>query len=360
MSDVVRTIAETEQLGRPPLLILEPLAAFLDRHGIGAGPIDAVPIGAGHSNVTYLLTRGDARIVLRRPPRPPFPPSAHDVVREARIQRALAGRARVPEVLAVCEEPGVIGAPFYLMAYVDGQVIGASLPHEIATKDRERIGHQLVDALVELHSVDPAEAGLAGLARPDGYLQRQVRRFAGLWEEGRTRDIPAIDDATAWLHDHMPQSPRATVVHGDYRLGNVMFHRRHGAIELRAILDWEMATLGDPLADLGYLTASWAEPADEENPILQLSAATRAPGFSSRRDLCERYAERSARSVAGLAWYEVLATWKAAIFLERSYRRYLAGTTDDEYFAGLADGVPALARAAGARIRAAEATPFRA
>ncbi len=353
-ADVVRTAAEAAAQPRPPLLVLEPLEAFLDAHGLGAGPVAAEPIGEGHSNVTYALRRGDADLVLRRPPRPPLPPSAHDMLREAALLRKLhAAGVRVPRVLAVCEDPAAIGMPFYVMERLHGVVVTRELPPALGAHGvRSQIGRELVDALVEVHAVDVRAAGLEGLGRPGGYLERQLRRFASIWEQQRTRTLPEVDRLHAWLAERLPASPAATVVHGDFRLGNAMLDRQPPA-RLLAVFDWEMATLGDPLADLGYLCATWARPDDEENPMLELSAVTRLHGFLPPEELVERYALRSGRDVEGLRWYEVLALWKAAVFLESSYRRYLDGTTDDPYFARLDDGVPALARAALARTAAA-------
>lgn len=346
--DVVETAAEAAALRRPPLLVLEPLAAYLDREGLGAGPLAATPIGEGHSNVTFLIERGGDRLVLRRPPRPPLPPSAHDVVREARLQRALAREGvRVPRILAICEDPAVIGMPFYVMEHVDAHVAGPTLPAPLAVAPDRRAAFavELVDALAELHAVDINAAGLDWLGRRSGYLGRQLRRFSGLWADNRTRDMPEMDRVTAWLQAHVPAAEETTVVHGDYRLGNAMFVA-DPLPRLRAILDWELATLGDPLADIGYLVAMWAEPGDEETPMSRLSAVTRLPGFPGRAALRERYASRTGRALDDLRFYEVLALWKSAVFLECSYARYLAGTTDDPYFATLGEGVPTLIRAA--------------
>jgi aminoglycoside phosphotransferase (APT) family kinase protein len=345
--DVVATAAEAAAAPRPPLIVLEPLARFLDEHGIGNGPITAAPIGDGHSNVTYELRRAGARVVVRRPPRPPLPASAHDVLREARVLRAL-GRAgvRVPEVLAVCEDPAVTGMPFFVMEHLEGHVVGPTLPAALDDLGaRAALGHELVDALVELHAVEAAAVGLGDLGRPSGYCARQVRRFAAIWEAQRTRDLVDVESGRAWLERNVPERSAASVVHGDYRLGNVMFES--AAPRLRAVLDWELATLGDPLSDLGYLCATWAMPDDEEdNPMFELSRVTRRRGFLTRDELRERYALGSGREVDDLRWYEVLALWKASIFLESSYRRFSDGTTDDPYFAGLRDGVPTLARQA--------------
>jgi aminoglycoside phosphotransferase (APT) family kinase protein len=350
--DVVRTAREAAALEREPLVILEPLEAFLDGAGLGAGPVEAAPIGDGHSNVTYLLRRGPLRVVLRRPPRGPLPPSAHDVLREARLLRALrpAG-VRVPEVLATCDDAAVIGAPFYVMAFLDGHVLSTDLPAVFdARGHRERIGDELVDALVELHAVDVDAAGLDGLGRRGGYLERQVRRFSGLLETNATRPLPALERVAAWLEETRPEQAETTIVHGDFRLGNAMFAPQ-APPRVVGVLDWELATLGDPLADLGYLTAMWAVPGDPPNPMLDLSAVTRLPGFADRDALARRYAEATGRSIERLGWYRVLALWKAAIFLEGSYKRFLAGSTDDPYFARLGEGVPVLGETAWALAR---------
>lgn len=345
MTDVVATAAEAAAQARPPLIVLEPLTAFLDAHRLGSGPLRAAPLGDGHSNVTYAIARDDVELVVRRPPRPPLPPSAHDVVREARLLSALApAGVRVPRVLAVCEDASVLGMPFYVMERLHGDVVGPSLPDAFARPDvRRRMGEQLVDALAELHAVDVDGAGLAGFGRPAGYLERQLRRFGEIWAARRTRQLPDMDRVQAWLVAHVPRSVDRTVVHGDYRIGNVMYARGG---KLLAVLDWEMATLGDPLADVGYLCATWAEPGDEDHPLLELSAATREPGFPTRDDVRARYARTTGRDLGELRWYETLALWKAAVFLESSYRRWCEGTTDDAFFGRLDEGVPRLARAA--------------
>ncbi|HVX34221.1 MAG TPA: phosphotransferase family protein [Solirubrobacterales bacterium] len=325
----------------------EPLAAYLDRLGIGAGPARIEPIGEGHSNLTFLVEREGARVVLRRPPRGPLPPSAHDVVREARLLSALRPHgAPVPEVLGTCEDEAVIGAPFYVMAWVDGHVLTKAVPTSLAGQ-AERVAACLVDGLVALHELDAGAPELVGFGRPDGYLERQLRRFTGLYETNATRPLPDLEAVADWLVANRPASPPSTVVHGDYRLGNVMF--APSPVRVAAILDWEMATIGDPLADLGYMTAMWSEPGDAPNAVSDLSSVTRGAGFPGRDFLVARYAERSGRSVDALPWYQVLAIWKAAIFLEGSFRRFGAGTTADPYFASLEAGVPALAALARAR-----------
>jgi aminoglycoside phosphotransferase (APT) family kinase protein len=346
--DVVATHAAAAGNARPPLLVVEPLRAFLDEHGLGSGELDVRPIGEGHSNVTYLVRRDGCEFVLRRPPRGPLAPSTHDVLREARLLRALAGSAaRVPRVLAVCADDAVIGAPFYVMERVVGEVLLDTLPPALDTPaERRRCAEELVDALAEVHAVDWRACGLEGFSRdPGGYLERQLRRFAGLWELHRTRDVPAVEHVGAWLRAHLPRSGPATIVHGDYRLGNAMFSAQAPA-RLNAIFDWELAALGDPLADVGYLCALWTERDDPPLGMFELSGTTRLPGFPTRAELIARYEAASGRSVTDIDWYRALALWKATIFMEGNYRRALAGTTDDPWLHGFGEGVVELAERA--------------
>jgi aminoglycoside phosphotransferase (APT) family kinase protein len=306
--------------------------------------VTAEPVGEGHSNVTYRIHRGDEAWVLRRPPRGPLPPSAHDVLREARLLAAVQDSdVRTPRVLAICDDESVIGAPFYVMELVEGHVITTELPEALASEpERRRIGEELVDALVEIHAADWRAHGLEGYGKPTGYLDRQLRRFTGLWEHNRTRELESLERVTAWLGEHKPESGPATIVHGDYRLGNTMFAPAAPA-RLVSIFDWELATIGDPLADVGYLVATYAQAGDPESTILALGAVTRAPGFPTRDELIARYEERSGRSMSDVRWYTALALWKSAIFLEGSYKRRLAGTTDDAFFDLLEHGVPEIA-----------------
>src|SRR5437764_13304590 len=199
--DIVQTTADAHESSRPPLLVLEPLREFLDTHSLGSGEIEASPVGEGHSNVTYLIRRDEAELVLRRPPRPPLPPSAHDVLREARLLRALQDTpARVPTVLAVCDDGAVIGSPFYVMEWIEGEVMVASIPPVLDTPEqRARIAEQLIEALAELHAVDWPAVGLGGSGKPSGYLERQLGRFTGLWEINKTRAIREGEPGGSWL-----------------------------------------------------------------------------------------------------------------------------------------------------------------
>jgi aminoglycoside phosphotransferase (APT) family kinase protein len=342
--DIVRTPSEAAANAREPLLIIEPLRAFLQGSGLEApADLDPVPVGEGHSNVTFMLSTG---VVLRRPPRGPLPPSAHDVLREARLLLALEHTpVRVPRVLAVCQDAEIVGAPFYVMEQVEGEVITDAIPPALdSPQERGRLADQLIDALVELHSVDWAAVGLEGFGKPSGYLERQLRRFTGLWEHNRTRELPEVEEVGEWLRSNLPSSPPATIVHGDFRLGNTMFAPDAPA-RLRAIFDWEMATIGDPLADLGYMVMHWTQPGDAASKF-SLHTVTRLPGFPSREELVARYEERSGRSMTALRWYVTLALWKAVVFMEGNYKRALAGSTDDPYLKSFGDGVLEIAQRA--------------
>jgi aminoglycoside phosphotransferase (APT) family kinase protein len=341
--DIVASLDEVTSDARPPLLVLRPLEAFLDAAGLDAGELEIEPVGDGHSNVTYAIRRGEQEFVLRRPPRPPLPPSAHDVLREARVLRALEGRARVPKVLAISDDDAVIGAPFYIMERVSGDVITTAVPDALDNPEqRRRIADELIDALVEIHTVDWQAVGLEGFGKPSGYLERQLRRFNGLWEHNKTREIPQVETVGEWLRSHMPAQQQATIVHGDFRLGNTMFATGAPA-RLVAVFDWEMATIGDPLADVGYLCQLWVDHDDPPLGMFELGGVSRAEGFPVRAELIARYEERSGRSVRDVQWYRTLALWKSIVFMEGNYKRAVSGATDDPYLKGFGEGVLQLA-----------------
>lgn len=300
--DIVETAAEAEGLARPPLLVLDRVRRFLDERGLGSGEIRARRIGeGGGSNFSFLLEREERSFVLRRPPRPPLPPSAHDVVREARLQLALreAGFARLPTIVAVCEDETVLGVPFYVMTYLDGRVPTDELPPGLESESARRaLGDDLVDTLVEIHAADVTSPGLAAFVRPGSYNERQVRRFAQLWGINKTRELPTVERVGARLADSVPARLPETVVHGDFRLGNTMVAPDEPS-HILAVLDWEMGAIGDPRADVGYLLATYSEPGAPPNP-LGTSPVTSLPGFPSRVELVERYVARSGRVVEPL------------------------------------------------------------
>jgi len=353
-SDIVGSGADADGLSKPPLLVLDRVRAFLDEHGLGSGELRARRIGeGGGSNFTFLLERSAGRYVLRRPPRPPLPPSAHDVVREARLQLGLreAGFTRLPTIVAVCEDESLLSVPFYVMEELEGVVPTEELPPGLESEpSRRALGDDLLDALVEIHAADVTTPGLASFARPGSYNERQVRRFAQLWEINKTRDLPAVDDVGIRLAATVPEPLPSTVVHGDFRLGNTMVGPGDPT-RIAAVLDWEMGAIGDPRADVGYLLATYSEPGGPPNP-LGTSPVTALPGFPSRTDLVERYVARSGRDVEPLAWFEALALWKAAVFCEAIYGRYVRGElgAEDTRAARFEQGVPYLAEAAAAAL----------
>jgi aminoglycoside phosphotransferase (APT) family kinase protein len=354
LGDIVETAAAAHGLAKQPLLVLDRVRAFLDEHGLGSGEVRARRIGeGGGSNFTFLLERDEGRFVLRRPPRPPLPPSAHDVVREARLQLALreAGFERLPTIVAVCEDEAILGVPFYVMTYLDGQVPTDELPPGLESETaRRRLGLDLVDALVEIHAADVSTPSLAAFMRSGSYNERQVRRFAQLWDINKTRELPRVEQVGSWLADTLPEPLPQAAVHGDYRLGNTMVATDDPAT-ITAVLDWEMGAIGDPRADVGYLLATYSEPGGLPNP-LGTSPITALPGFPSKSELVERYVGRSGRDLEPLAWFEALALWKAAVFCEAIYGRYLRGElgAEDARAARFEEGVPYLADAAAEAI----------
>ena len=334
----------------PPLVDEAALARYLDRHLGGREDVKVERHRAGHSNETFFIERGGVEMVLRRPPLGAFLPTAHDVGREYRVLTALNDAdVRTPRTILACDDESVIGAPFYLMERIRGVVIRNELPPAFTIEDRQRIGFEIIDALVELHGVDPASCGLASFGKPEGYLARQLKRWTGQMELTLplTRPLPELEKLGRWLSDHLPESPRGTIVHGDYKLDNVLFTEDPPA-RLLALLDWEMSTLGDPLADLGWMISFWREADDDfdDDAFADLHGVTAVEGFPRRDELVGRYAERTGRDTSNLDWYIVLAVWKLAILLEGSYARHLAGMTDDPFFARMEHGVPALARRA--------------
>jgi aminoglycoside phosphotransferase (APT) family kinase protein len=338
----------------PPGIDAAGVTAWFQAEVPGARPplrFERLP--GGRSNLTYRVrdaAGGD--FVLRRPPLHGVLPSAHDMAREHRIIAALAGtEVPVPAALGLCEDPATSGAPFYVMAYVEGTV-----PRDEATvaaafdpPARAAAADSLVDALVALHRVDPDAVGLGRLGRREGYLERQLRRWQRQLEQSRTRELPALDEVHRRLAASVPaQVGPARVVHGDYRLDNVILSP---AGRVLAVLDWGLCTLGDPLADLGLLLVYWAEPGDAALPLG--TAPTRLPGFPPRAALTARYAARSGRAVDELDYYLAFGYWKLAVILEGVHARYAAGAYgegDDDTWRGFAGTVVQLAE------RALEAT----
>jgi aminoglycoside phosphotransferase (APT) family kinase protein len=332
------------------------LAAFLDERGLGAGEVQVERIPQGHSNLTFTVRRGDETWILRRPPRGELLPTSHDVTREYRIMTALwGGPVPVPRPIVLNEDPEVIGAPFYLMQRVEGVAIRGELPPAYAADEDARLGlaERLIDVLAEIHQVDWNAIGLGNLGKPAGYIERQVRRWTGQLMGAWNREIPELSEVANWLQEHIPESPPPTLVHGDYRLDNLMVLPEPPA-RVTAVVDWEMGTIGDPLADLGYLLTFWRDPGDPPAEFADDAwTISEMPGFPRRQWLVERYRERTGIDVRALDFYQVLAIWKLAILLEGSYKRLKDGMADDPWFERLETGVPALARRALELTRAA-------
>ncbi|MEV1115873.1 phosphotransferase family protein [Actinosynnema sp. NPDC049800] len=304
-----------------PGLDLDRLAAHL-----GTGPLTGDLIPGGRSNLTYRVTDGHERWVLRRPPLGHVLATAHDMSREHRVIKALADTAvPVPRVELLCEDTDVIGAPFYLMEEVPGVALRHRDQCPWLTPDKARtLSERLVDVLADLHAVDPKEVGLGDFGRPDGFLKRQVARWGKQLDASRSRELPGIDELRDRLADSVPESARATIVHGDYRLDNVLV--TEDPLDISAVLDWEMATLGDPLADVGLLCVYWnGIGAREDDPIT--GTVPTLPGFAGTDELVRRYAERSGADTGGLAWYTAFAYFKLAVILEGIHFRFTHGQT---------------------------------
>ncbi|MEU2230688.1 phosphotransferase [Streptomyces vietnamensis] len=322
----------------PPGLDPEQLRRFLDRErpGLVSGPLEARLIEGGRSNLTYVVSDGTGRWVVRRPPLGHVLATAHDMRREHRVISALAGTdVPVPGTVLLCEDESVLGAPFYVMEFVDGTPYRSARQLAPLGPERTRAAVLgLVDTLVDLHAVAPEAVGLGGFGRPEGFLDRQLRRWGKQLDASRGRELPGIDELHAALGRALPSSGTPTVIHGDYRLDNVLVGEDD---RVRAVLDWEMSTLGDPLTDLGLLVM-YSTPLDlPDSPV---STTATAPGHPSPAELVERYAARSGRDTSGLAWYTAFAWFKLAVILEGIHYRWTLGQTVGAGFDRIGELVP--------------------
>jgi aminoglycoside phosphotransferase (APT) family kinase protein len=305
--------------------------------------LTATLIAGGKSNLTFELSCAGGQLILRRPPNGRLLPSAHDMGREARVQRALHRTAvPVPRVVAQDETSQVIGAPFYVMAKVDGHVIRNELPTGYATTadERRRIADALVDVLAELHSVDPERVGLGDFGRPAGYLARQLRRWQSQWEASRTGNVPAVDALGRELAARLPCSPPHTVVHGDFRLDNCLMARDDPSA-VAAVLDWELSTLGDPLTDVGMLLFYWRESGEPQSSLTP--TVTALPGFPGRDHLVDRYASRTGRDLTEVRYYEAFAHFKFAVIAQGIAARVAAGAMAGQDFGDLSGEIVRIA-----------------
>lgn len=311
----------------PPGLDIEQLLPWFRQNVAPVQALSARVIGHGRSNITYRVEADGQPWVIRRPPLSHVQATAHDMGREFRVISALHPTGfPVPKPYAFCPDDSVIGAPFYVMEFVDGFI--AVDPNEVAARfdeaQRRRIGEELIDVLVRLHSIDPEDVGLTGFGRPQGYLERQVRRFSEQLEQIRYRDTPEMDELARRLKNAIPAERRPGIVHGDYRLDNAILSPEGRII---AVLDWEMSTLGDSLADLGMLRMYWPDRGTEVALSVAGASVMVLPGFPTWQEAAARYQEKSGSDLSGLDFYTVLAHFKLAVILENMYKRYLAGGT---------------------------------
>src|SRR5262245_32576534 len=297
---------------------------WFEQHADGVEPpLGFERISGGRSNLTFEVTdTATGHWALRRPPLGKRLGSAHDMGREHTVISALQETpVPVPPVVGLCEDDSVNGAPFYVMNWVEGPILRQAEDADVfGEEDRRSIGERVVDTLVAIHDVDPDDVGLGGLGRKEAYVERQLKRWGGQWEKSKTRELPDVDEVHERLASRIPEQGPATIVHGDYRLDNMILTPSG---EVAAVVDWELCTLGDALADVGLLLVYWSEQGDEFMPLF--APATIAPGFISREQVRSRYAESSGRDLGEIDFYVALGYWKLAIILEGVYARYAAG-----------------------------------
>jgi aminoglycoside phosphotransferase (APT) family kinase protein len=332
-----------------PGVDLAALAGWLDATvpGLRTGELSGEVIAGGKSNLTYRITDGTSTWALRRPPLAHVLPTAHDMAREYRVISALASTdVPVARAIALCEDVEVLGAPFYLMGFVDGVVLDKpALLRELGAADARRSCELIMDTLVALHDVDPAAVGLGDFGRPDGFLARQVRRWHQQWQASETRPLPQLQAVVDALVAKLPEQSAPAIVHGDYRLTNVMF--TPDLSRIAAVVDWEMATLGDPLTDVGLLVV-YQDLAAQGATVMPQMPPER--GFLTSAQMVQRYAAASPRDLAALDWYVGFGYFKLAVVAEGIHHRFLAGKTVGEGFGHFGDAVPVLLDAALQRL----------
>lgn len=315
---------------------------------------EVLQFGGGKANLTYLLSFPDGdELVLRRPPLGPVAESSHDMAREYQVlSRLWKVFDKAPRGLAFCQDESVIGSQFFVMERRQGVVVRGRVPDLFGGGQdpgaNRKLSEVVIDTLAEFHAVDPAECDLDDLGHPDGFLQRQVEGWLRRWEAARHEENRLADEIGAWLSLNLPQSPGPTLLHNDWRLDNMAVDETDPGV-CTAVYDWDMATRGDPLADLGTLLGSWFDPGETPGDLRMMP--TTAPGWMSRAEAVARYGERSGRDLSGVDWYLVFGSWKLGVILQQIYIRWLRGQTQDERFAGLDDAARLLFELADARRR---------
>lgn len=325
---------------------LEAVERYLRAHvdDVPEGDLEVSQFPSGASNLTYLLKVGDWEGVLRRPPLGPVPPKAHDMGRESGILKKLnAVYPLAPKPYFFCEDESVIGAPFYVMERRKGVVLDESFPDGIEPDENlcRGVSRTVVDTLVQLHAVDVEEAGLGDLGRPEGFLERQTEGWISRYEKAKTEEIREVEPLTEWLARDIPESPPPAIIHNDYKLNNLVLDPGD-LTHVRAVLDWEMATVGDPLFDLAVSLSYWIEADDPDELKAVMPTVTVTPGFMSRRELIDLYAEESGRDLSEMHWYVVFGYFKLAGILQQIYARWKKGQTTDERFATFGERVRTL------------------
>jgi aminoglycoside phosphotransferase (APT) family kinase protein len=318
-------------------------------------PLSVRQFGGGHANLTYLLRFGEGpgavEYVLRRPPLGPVAPGSHDMTREYRaLSKLWRGFDKAPRAFVLCEDPSLIGAPFFVMERRHGVVVRGVIPPCFGAGQDEKANRKLsevvIDVLAELHAVDPEPIGLGEIGKPQGFLQRQVDGWSGRFERARTEEIPVAEEVRRWLLDNLPASPPHTLLHNDWRLDNMAVAEDDPG-RCVAVYDWDMCTLGDPFCDLGTLLGVWNDPADRVQGATAMP--TGAPGFMGRREAAARYGRVSGRDLSTLDYYVVFGTFKMAVVLQQIYFRFARGQTQDQRFAGMAEGARRLFELAAER-----------
>jgi aminoglycoside phosphotransferase (APT) family kinase protein len=320
------------------------------------GKMEALQFPGGHANLTYLVRFGERELVLRRPPLGPVAPRSHDMAREYRVLSKLAGHyPQAPRAYAFCDDPSIMGAVFIVMERCRGSIIRSSVPAAIDRHPdgRRRASLALIEAMAAFHDLGYVKLGLSDLGKPEGFVARQVHGWKGRWDRAKNVEVPQFDEMYRWLVENMPSSPQSTLVHNDLKLDNVMIDP-DDPDRVTAVLDWDMTTLGDPLIDLGTLLGYWAE-ADDPPARGATAAVTAQPGFPTRAEISERYAELRGIQLTAIPWYEAFAHWKTAVVLQQIYIRFVRGQTQDARFEALGNAVPMLVRIASEVAERAEA-----